>query len=744
MSKTVIVSNRLPVRTQVIDDRISYKPSEGGLATGLGSIYRQGNNLWIGWPGTFVDDADQQRQIEARLDELNLGPVFLSQQEIDGFYRGFSNGILWPICHYMISYAIYQQEYWEAYEAVNRKFAEQVLARVEPGDTVWVHDYQLLLVPRFVREQLPDLSIGYFHHIPFPSYELFRQIPWRDQLLNGVLGADLIGFHTYDDLRHFVSAATRILGLSSSVNQLMVNNRPVIVDAFPMSIDYQRFVALTTRERTHRNIAKARQSVRGARMILSVDRLDYSKGILQRLQAFELFLNLYPQYKEQVSLVMIVVPSRDRVPHYRDLKREIDRIVSKINARYQTLEWQPVLYLYRSISPELLSALYQTADVCLVTPLRDGMNLVSKEYVASRTDEKGVLILSEMAGASKELTEAIIINPNDIEQLAHAIFRALEMPIAEQRERMHAMRATVKKFDIHQWVRLFMQRLAEVKGIQKALLTRRLNANDLRNIRQQYANSAKRLIFLDYDGTLMGFNVDPLQVRPDPALYNLLETLTADQKNRVVIISGRKHETLEEWLGKLPLDLIAEHGAWTKRYDQAWQKHPGLNDDWKHEILPILETYTDRTPGALIEEKSYSLSWHYRKVETGLGEQRAKELENNLGVYAVYRGLQILQGDKVIEIKSHLVNKGNAARIWLEGDTYDFLLAAGDDHTDEDTFGAMPAHAITIKVGSTASVAKYSVNSFRDVRKLLNSFVDAKVPDASAVLTSSSAQRDTP
>ena len=719
MSKTIIVSNRLPVRLQIADGAISYRRSEGGLATGLGSIYKQGTNIWIGWPGTFVEDANQQQQVEEKLGELNLEPVFLTQQEIENYYGGFSNGILWPICHYMPSYATYRQEYWAAYEVVNRKFAQVVLANVEAGDTVWVHDYQLLLVPQLVREQMPDLSIGYFHHIPFPSYEIFRQIPWRDRLLNGVLGADLVGFHTYDDLRHFISAATRIVGVTSSANQLNVNHRPVIVDAFPMSIDYQQFAELATQERVAKNMDKARQAVRGARMILSVDRLDYSKGILQRLQAFDLFLTMHPEYKEKVSLFMIVVPSRDRVPQYRELKREIDRRVSSINARNQTLEWQPVFYLYRSISMELLSAMYQTADVCLVTPLRDGMNLVSKEYVASRLDEQGVLILSEMAGASKELSESIIINPNDVAELANAIYRALEMPAEEQRARMRVMRDTVEKFNIHHWVKLFMQRLAEVKGIQKALDTNRLNAAGFAQIGQQYANAANRLILLDYDGTLMGFNVDPLRVHPNAELYTLLQALATDPKNKVIIISGRKHETLEEWLGQLPLNFIAEHGAWTKRADQTWQQHPGLDHERKHTILPIMAAYADRTPGAFIEEKSYSLSWHYRKVERGLGEQRATELEDNLRFHASDRGLQILQGNKVIEIKSNLVNKGNAARIWLEEASYEFMLAAGDDHTDEDTFKAMPPQAITIKVGGHTSAAKYSVPSFREIRRLL-------------------------
>jgi trehalose 6-phosphate synthase/phosphatase len=268
-----------------------------------------------------------------------------------------------------------------------------------------------------------------------------------------------------------------------------------------------------------------------------------------------------------------------------------------------------------------------------------------------------------------------------------------------------------------------MQRLAEIKQIQRAMQTKQLTRGSYGLIRRRYDQAEKRMIFLDYDGTLMGFNVDPLKVQPDVELLALLETLARDEKNRVAIISGRKHETLEEWLGQLPVDLIAEHGAWTRHKGRAWQKHPGLSDAWKSELMPLLETFADRTPGALVEEKSYSLSWHYRKVEPGLGEQRAIELQDNLRMLAFDMGLQILQGHKVIELKSNLVSKGNAARMWLEENAYDFVLAAGDDHTDEDTFKAMPADAITIKVGGDVSAARYSINSILNMRALLQELI---------------------
>ncbi|HEY9561813.1 MAG TPA: bifunctional alpha,alpha-trehalose-phosphate synthase (UDP-forming)/trehalose-phosphatase [Anseongella sp.] len=719
MSKTIIVSNRLPVRMHTRDGKTVYKPSEGGLATGLSSVYKGAGNVWIGWPGKIVQGEQAKARVIEDLKPLNLCPVFLTREEIDDYYEGFSNEVLWPICHYVPSYAQFNHRYWEAYKTVNRKFAEAVLQLAETGDTVWINDYQLLLVPFLVREKMPEISIGFFQHIPFPSYEIFRQIPWREALLEGVLGADLIGFHTYDDIRHFISAVTRIMGVNTRANYLVVHNRRVIVDAFPMGIDYEKFVEITSLPSTKSNIRKIRASAAADKIVLSIDRLDYSKGILERLLAFELFLKTHRNYREKVSLLMVVVPSRDEVPQYRELKEEIDRLVSDINARNQTLGWQPVFYFYRSFPVEMLSALYQMADVCLVTPKRDGMNLVSKEYVASRIDEHGVLILSEMAGASKELLEAIIINPNDIPGLADALLNALQMPVAEQHERMSVMRKTVEKFNIHHWVKLFMQRLKEVKNMQQSLATRQLSTKTFDLIQKKYDDATKRIIFLDYDGTLVGFNVNPLRARPDKELFTLLDKLMGDDRNRLILISGRKHETLDEWYSHLPLDMIAEHGAWTKKYEEPWRRYHGLSDVWKKEIMPVMENYADRTPGAFIEEKSYSLSWHYRKAETGLGEQRAMELEDNLKFFAEDQELQILQGEKVIEVKSNLINKGKAAEFWLEEDNYDFVMALGDDFTDEYTFRALPDDAVTIKVGNKMSVAKYSVPTYKDVRKLL-------------------------
>jgi len=721
--KTIIVSNRLPVKVLQDGEQFEFQPSEGGLATGLGSIYQQGNNVWIGWPGLEPEE-EQQPEIKRRLAELNLLPVFLTQEEINLYYEGFSNETLWPVFHYFPSYAHFEQHYWDSYQVVNEKFKAAILKILEPGDTLWIHDYQLLLLPGMIREEMPDITIGFFLHIPFPSLEIFRLIPWRTDLLEGMLGADLIGVHTFDDARHFISSATRLLPVQASSNILIYNNRVTAVEPFPMGIDSGKFEQLPGSEEVQHEIALLRESFGDVKMILSIDRLDYSKGILERLQAFELLLQENPEYIEKVVLYMIVVPSRDNVPRYSELHDEIDMLTGNINARYRTLNWLPIHYYYRSFPVETLSALYSTADVCLVSPMRDGMNLVCKEYVASRTDDSGVLILSELAGAAKELADAIIVNPNNIGEIYRAIMEALKMPLDEQQRRMKAMRQIVRKFNVKHWVKIYMDRLYEVKEMQNSMQTKYAGAAIKEQITAKYTASSKRIILLDYDGTLVGFNVNIEMAFPDEELLGIIRSLTDDPRNHVVIISGRNYETLEKWFGTLPLDMIAEHGVWQKKQNSAWVKQPGLTSIWKQEVYPVLETFTDRTPGSFIEEKSFSLVWHYRKVERGLGELRATELMNNLRYLTADKGLQLMPGNKIIEIKNIEVNKGKAALTFFEGQDYDFIMAMGDDHTDEDIFKVLPEKAVSIKIGSDISAANYYLNNFREVRALLHSLIN--------------------
>jgi len=724
MSKTIIISNRLPVKMDIMPTgEIQFKASEGGLATGLGSVYKQGDNIWIGWPGHYINSFEEQQSVIEELTKENMRPVFLTAEEIKLFYEGFSNEVLWPNFHYFPQLVVYDDKYWEAYEKVNQKFCDAILQYTEEGDTLWVHDYQLLLLPQKLRDKLPRIAIGYFNHIPFPSFEMFRMLPWRKSLLLGLLGADLIGFHTYDDMRHFLSSVNRLTQFSVKDQFVQKGERRVKVDAFPMGIDYDRYADSAASPETISQEVEYRTALGGKRLILSIDRLDYTKGIPQRLRAFHEFLIRYPQFKEKVSLVMVVVPSRDQVGMYKDLKETVDELVGRINGTHGNMKWTPVHYFYRSIPMQKLSAYYRIADVGLVTPLRDGMNLVAKEFIASKLDKKGVLILSEMAGAAKELSDALLINPFDKNAFVEAMYQALTMPVSEQRNRIEKMQVSLKKYNIHHWVRIFMEGLAEIKGEQEDFLTKQLDEGDLPEILNRFNEASKRYIFLDYDGTLTGFKVDPAACQPDAELTSIFEGLMKDERNHVIIISGRPHQTLDSWMGKYPFTLIAEHGVWTKKENGEWTIKENLKKDWKIEIKKVMEQYVDRTPGSFIEEKNFGLVWHYRGVEVGLGELRSRELMSHLRYLASSKGLQVLEGDKVVEVKNMEVNKGIAAFRFISKSPSDLHIAIGDDWTDEDTFAVMPSDAITIKVGHAASRAKYHLDTVEDVRQFLRELI---------------------
>ncbi|KUG05818.1 bifunctional alpha,alpha-trehalose-phosphate synthase (UDP-forming)/trehalose-phosphatase [Solirubrum puertoriconensis] len=726
MPRTIIVSNRLPTKVKRADDgSLSFSPSEGGLATGLGSVYQQDDNVWVGWPGLYLDSEDEERHVTEQLRPDSMAPVFLTEDEIRDYYEGFSNETLWPTFHYFAQYAVFNPTYWQAYEAVNRKFCEAVAAQAGPDDTIWIQDYQLLLLPGMLRQALPNATIGFFLHIPFPSYELFRAVPWRRQLLEGMLGADLVGFHTYGYMRHFLSSVERLLGCPNQNGLVESGNRTVMVDAFPMGIDYDKYAEVAASAEAQSLEAEYRQVLADQQVVLSIDRLDYTKGIAQRLRAFELLLQRHPELHNKVTLLMLVVPSRDQVQQYKELKEEIDELVGRINGDYRTISWSPIQYFYRSYPLEELSALYRIADVALVSPMRDGMNLVAKEFIASRLDQRGVLVLSERAGAARELSDAVIINPTDMEQVADAMYQALTMPADEQLSRMTSLQTIVKRYNVHAWVELFMNRLAYSKIKQQILNTDTLDEPAQLLMTEQFKQAQNRLLLLDYDGTLMPFQTNPQRVSPDAELRRLLQALTANKRNRVVIISGRDRETLTNWLGDLPLDFITEHGVWLKEREGDWHMIQPLRNDWKRDIRPILELHVSRTAGAFIEEKEYSLVWHYRRVDPDLGAMRARELAAHLNFIGSGSGLHIMEGNKVVEIKNAGIDKGVAAAHWVQQFGPDFILAMGDDRTDEDTFRAVPPEAYTVKVGARPrSLARYHLDSPEQVRQVLWNLVE--------------------
>lgn len=735
MSKIHIVSNRLPFSIERNEEGLVLTPSVGGLATGMRSIYKEYGGQWIGWSGIDSDDltAKDLEEIDEILVDENCLAVHLTKEEINLYYEGFSNNVIWPLFHYFSQFIEYNWEYWDAYKEVNQKFADKTLETLDDGDTIWIHDYQLLLVPEMIKAKKPGVTIGFFLHIPFPSYEVFRTLPWRKELIMGMLGADLIGFHTYDYERHFFSSVRRLLGYEISFNQIHVEDRIIMGDAFPMGIDYEKFnnkarelLQKTAQEKSdlHRELEKYFLVSPDRKLILSIDRLDYSKGIPNRLRGFEIFLERYPEFRNKVTLIMLVVPSRSEVEQYKLLKSEVDELVGRINGRFGGVNYTPVWYFFRSLPFDNLIELYSTSDVALITPVRDGMNLVAKEYIASRVNQTGVMIISEMAGVSKETGEAIIINPNNELEIAEAIFQALKMPLQEQRERMQFLQKRISRYNVFKWAEEFIKALRKIEGIQQNFLAKLITPTVRKEIVGQFSTAKKRAIFLDYDGTLVGFKNDPQAASPDKALHELLTKLEEDKRNTVTIISGRDRETIDKWLGNHKVNMIVEHGVWLKNIGEEWQMPDTINSDWKPLIRPILETYVDRTPGTFIEEKNYSLVWHYRKAEPEQADLRANELKDELRNMIANDNLEIMEGNKVIEVKSGGINKGIAANRFLKDLQVDCILAIGDDWTDEYMFRELPETAITIKVGLKNTAANYKVESVSAVRLLLKSLVE--------------------
>ncbi len=726
MSRLLLVSNRLPVTIDKSKGELTYTPSAGGLATGLVSVDKALPQLWVGWPGLEITDPAEQEQVRRELELQQLAPVFLTQKQIRLYYEGFSNKTIWPHFHYFTQYTTYRDDFWEAYCQVNQKFADVIAALIEPGDLVWVHDYQLMLLPAMIRAQVPDASIGFFLHIPFPSYELFRVLPWRKSILQGLLGADQIGFHTFGYMRHFLSAAYRIAGHEHHFGKLKIEGREINVDVFPMGIDYNHYAFPNTDLNAADDAAKIDQLGKNQQLIISIDRLDYTKGIPQRLKAFQQFITDYPEYQGRVSLVLIVVPSRSNVDNYQELKQQVDTLVGEINSAFGTFDWMPIQYLYRSLNFNELTTLYRVADVAMITPLRDGMNLVSKEFVASKEqNKKGVLILSEMAGAANELTEALIVNPHDIKDMAESIHHALEMSESEQAARMESMQLHLRQHNVSHWAQTF------IKELRRTMDQQHLDAQFLRlegeariTYFSAYKKGKKRLIILDYDGTLMQFHSDPQAVAPDLELLQTLGHLSTIPGNKVVINSGRDWQTLEKWLGPLGIEMAAEHGVWIKR-GGSWKINPGLSAAWKDDIRPVLQNLVERTPGSFIEEKDYSMAWHYRRIDRDLGEKRVREIRDGLLYFTANHDLQVMEGNKVVEIKHLSVSKGRATLSWLNEADWDFVTAIGDDRTDEDIFKALPPEAFAVKVGDDSSFAKYYLPGVPEVRVLLGDLVKA-------------------
>ena len=719
--RIIVISNRLPVKITKSHGEIRFKPSVGGLATGLKTMDTVEDILWLGWSGLKREKLSEaeHKSIDHKLRKKGYHTVSLSAEQVNRYYLGFCNRSIWPLFHYFTEYAEYSEKMWRAYIDVNRMFLKELESIYREGDIIWVQDYHLMLLPKMIRKRFGNAKIGYFLHIPFPSFEVFRLFPWRREILEGLMGSDLIGFHTYDYVSHFLNSARRVLGLEHDLGLIRYGYRYTKVDFFPMGIDYDKYHNSREKPEVKREMTKIRRITKNRKVILSMDRLDYSKGIPKRLKAFERFLEKYPRFREKVTLILVAVPSRKGVKKYGELKRELDELVGCINGRFGTIGWSPVWYISRFIPSNRLFALYNVSDVDLITPIRDGMNLIAKESVASKYGGSGLLVLSEMAGSAQELGEAVIVNPNNREDMADAIFKALTLDKEEKGRRVEKMQKRLKRYDIDKWGNDFLHRLNEVVNREIEASHKNLMDGHKEKLIDDFRKSKSRLIMLDYDGTLSHFRNRPDEANPDDEIHSIIGRLSSEDNNKVILISGRKKDNLDDWFGHHRIGLCAEHGVWIRDLDEEWTTIKPMNDHWKEPMRELLNIYTDRTPGSWVEEKDFSLVWHYRRADPDLAEIRSKELVGDLMEMVSNLDLGVLEGNKVIEIKKLGVNKGEVANRYIYSQKWDFIMAIGDDWTDEDMFQVMPESAYSIKVGSAPSKAKYNIADVDEVRKLL-------------------------
>jgi trehalose 6-phosphate synthase/phosphatase len=639
--RLVIASNRLPFTVESAHGRLELRPTTGGLASALAAVHQHGNNLWLGWPGdcSALDDR-AGAELGATLQARCFVPIPLSGRELIDYYDGVCNAALWPVLHYQLERLPLNLPPFEAYRAVNERFAEALVASHRPGDILWIHDYHLMLVPAMVRRRLPEAQIGFFLHTPFPAADVFRVLPWRRELLDGILGSTLVGFQTAGDTANFAAALKALMGYAVDESGVVADGRRVDFGTYPVAIDVQR---LRDRGRPTRRFARA-----DCRLFVGVDRLDYTKGIPLRLAAFERLLTSHPALRGAVQLLQVAVPSREHVPAYASLKREVEALIARVNVRFGTPAWTPVRYFPESLPPADLAALYRAADVMLVTSLRDGMNLVAKEFVSTREDEDGVLVLSELAGAADELQEALTVNPYCVEDLVDAMAQALDMDREERRSRMAALRVRTSGHTVHNWTDRFTSDIA-------AATTGCLNrpAAAVETIRAFIDRGAHVSLALPFEGVLVPDARDASRSGPDPELIHLLRDLSLRAGITVHVISGFDHETMDEWFDCIPAVLWAEHGLWRREAGgRRWRLTQWTASEWADDVRQLMEQFVTSTPGAFVEARPTALTWHFGRADATLGQSQAQTLAALLQDAADFLGYEVTVNPGVVEVRA--------------------------------------------------------------------------------------------
>ncbi len=723
--RLMVVSNRLPANLRLTSSGWRAEKSSGGLASAMRPILAKSGGVWIGWPGDSerIGDPGRQLVIDRWKAEDGLIAVEIPAETAHHFYEGYANQTLWPLFHHFPSRLTFDPNGWAAYKHANLLFRDAVLGQYREGDQIWVHDYQLMLLPSLLREALPTAAIGFFLHIPFPSSEVFRILPERAELLDGLLGADLVAFHTYSYLQHFRSSLLRVHGRESRLDEVDLGGRTVKLDALPIGIAPEEFTKLLCRAEGKRRVQALKQRYRGRQLLLAVDRMDYTKGIPERLRTYRRLLDQTPELRGKVVLLQIAVPSREQIASYDALRHVVNELVGEINGQFATPDWTPVEYIRRGISRAELVALYAVADAAWVSPLRDGMNLVSKEYVACQIHGEGVLILSEFAGAAEEMGEAVIVNPNDEKRTGITVAGVLRMPVEERCRRMAALRERVHRNNVFAWSAGFLGALSNAAGSRGDSLSERPPHLETEKVLAAYRSSSKRLFLLDYDGTLTPYFNRPEEAAPSRELMKVLADLALVSGNSVMIISGRGRADLERWFGGMDeLWMAAEHGALLRRRGSIeWEPYRIEHSRrWMQKVRPVLQHFVDRTQGSFIEEKEFSLVWHYRMSEARFGDWLAQELAAMLDDMLAETELRAIRGNKTVEVRPGWLHKGaTAARFVNLCGPAEFQFAAGDDRTDEDMFQALDASVWTVRVGPGRSRARFALSGPAEVAAIL-------------------------
>ncbi|KAI8394303.1 glycosyltransferase family 20-domain-containing protein [Radiomyces spectabilis] len=726
--------------------RLAQRRGHSAMYAGLDALKKNYNTLYIGGTGNILtnhkdtipaeDVGPQQRESLRQLlrSRHDMIPIFLESDMAAGHYEGYCKQVLWPLLHYMMwDDSINEKKFWEYYVAVNEVFAKEVAEHYEEGDIVWIHDYHLLLVPHMLRELLPDAPIGIFIHTPFPSSELFRCLPRRKDILSGMLGANLIAFQTYNYARHFSSNCTRILGYEYTPSGIDANGVMVALGIYPIGIDVERTKYNCSRPGVAPKAQAIREKYGDKKIIVGRDKLDPVKGVVQKLESFEKFLTDYPEWRDKVVLIQVTSPG---VIDAARLENKAAELVSRINSKFGSLEFCPVAHFHQHIDRDEYYALLEVADIALVTPITDGMNTASLEYVVAQEKRHSPLILSEFTGTARSMSAAVIVNPWDYAGVARAISECLTMSDEEKLIKYKQLQSFVYSHTAAYWA----------KSLVKGLVISSLNQNwgptseiDRERLKVEYKEAQHRLLFFDYDGTLTPIVETPEDARPSEKMIKYLTKLCEDPHNTVWVVSGRDQDTLDSWVGHIPnLGLSAEHGCFIK--DPGSDRWISVIDQvdmsWKDDVKEIFEYYKERTPGSFIEEKRCALTWHYRKAEPRFGAFQANELQNHLEQSILGKlPIETLVGKKNLEVRPTLINKGEVIkRAVAQHPNAEFTMCAGDDKTDEDMFRAlqqvdaggvnMLSFTITIGPADKKTLAKWHINTSEELVDLLGTLSD--------------------